>query len=175
MIEALETLDSQRGTPPNREVCEDWVARRMALAGGSASPVSRRGAPENNHRLHDVELFNPNRSVRKLRKQEVRELFSGIIKVIWGACPLAPTKSLCASRNLPLAIETCRRGMILTLWSPYLSMRLLNCSPRSFVVLRSFWGDSPEANRLNINAETPKVRTMLGLYLSSICLSASCD
>lgn len=30
--------------PPNREVREGWVVRRMALAGGLASPVSRRGA-----------------------------------------------------------------------------------------------------------------------------------
>ncbi len=41
---SLETPDSQRGAPPNRGVREGWAVRCMALAGGSADPVSRRGA-----------------------------------------------------------------------------------------------------------------------------------
>ncbi len=44
-LEDLGEKDSQRVTPPNREMREVWVVRRMALAGGSASPDSRHGAP----------------------------------------------------------------------------------------------------------------------------------
>ena len=43
-VSLSRTSDSQRGAPPNREVRERWVARRMALPGGQVSPVSRRGA-----------------------------------------------------------------------------------------------------------------------------------
>ena len=54
-------------------------------------------------------------------------------------------------------------------------MRLLNCSPRSLAVFAKTDAVSPDANRLIINAETPKVRIILGLYFSIIFLSLFCE